>query len=437
MNAAPPSRTSRARGWLGANPQVPQTAAAFALKTLGAGLSFGFSIVLARSFGAAAVGEYGLALTTLTLLSTVSLCGLDYVLIRTVAGDVRQGALGLAKGAMASVVRSVLAASVLMAILLSVAGVPLLARITGSVQDYAVLAVVSFGLVAMVAIRLVTATLRATDRVLLGQLIDGPLFTGLALVGVLALRLGSVREAAQLFFVAMAVSALVGAAISWRDISRWQVPMLRVPLLPMLPAGWKILLVALSGYATDWLILTLVARYHPTAEAGLFRTAWQIANMFALLVASFDAVAGPRIAAAARMRDHPGITRIWRQAIVVLTVLSLPLLVLVLVAPGWLLHFFGPEFAAAALPLQILALGQLINMLTGPIGSMLVMTGHERASLGYSLIALPVAAGLALWLIPPYGATGAAIAASTVLVFRKLVALWLVERLIGLRRSRL
>lgn len=426
----------RVRRWLAANPQIPQTIAAFAIKIAGAGLSFGFSLLVARSFGPEGVGAFGLMVTTLTLAATACLVGLDYVLIRTVAGDVREGALGAAKGVIRSVTRIVGGNALLMWALLALVAVPLLARFTGGPDTTAVLAAAAFGVLPIALVRVVSSTLRSTGRVLLAQLIDGPLSMALALAvlgGMLLAGHPDARDAGRIYVGAIGAMVVLGAAIAWRDTARWPSAD-PVAVRPLLAGGVRILVVVLAGFATDWLILTVLARYRSTADVGLFRTAWQIATLFNIVVVAFDAVAGPRIAAAWRVDDRAAIARTWRQAVAVITGLSLPLLIVVLAAPEWLLHFFGPAFPAAATALRILALGQLVNMLTGPIGSILVMTGHERWSMTYSLVAMILAVILAAIVIPRFGLEGAATVSSAVLIFRNLIAFWLVSRLIGLGR---
>ncbi len=435
MTASPPS--ARARAWLAANPQIPQTIAAFAIKIAGAALSFGFSLLVARAFGPAGVGQFGLMVTTLTLAATACLVGLDYVLIRTVAGDIRQGALGAAKGVIGWVTRVTGGNALLMWALLALAGVPLLARLTSGPASVAVLAAASFGVVPFVMIRIVSSVLRGTGRVLLAQLVDGPLSMalGLAVLGALLLTgHPDARDAGRIYVAAIGVMAVAGALVAARDLRGWPVAE-AVAKRPLLSGGAKILIVVLTGFATDWLILTALARYRTTAEVGLFRTAWQIATLFNIIVVAFDAVAGPRIAAAWRVDDRAAIARTWRQAIAIITTLSLPLLIVVLAVPEWVLHFFGPAFPQAATALRILALGQVVNMLTGPIGSMLVMTGHERWSMAYALVALVLTAILSASVIPTFGLTGAAIVSASILAFRNLIALFLVSRLIGLRHS--
>jgi O-antigen/teichoic acid export membrane protein len=42
------------------------------------------------------------------------------------------------------------------------------------------------------------------------------------------------------------------------------------------------------------------------------------------------------------------------------------------------MRLFGPEFAAGALTLQILAVGHAVRLAAGPLGTVLIMTGHQR-----------------------------------------------------------
>ena len=107
--------------------------------------------------------------------------GLDYILIRTVAGDLRQQAFGQAKGVIRTVTRITGGNALVMWALLAFAIVPLLARFTGGPESVRVLAAASFGVVPVALIRVVSSALRSTGRVLFAQLIDGPLSMALAL----------------------------------------------------------------------------------------------------------------------------------------------------------------------------------------------------------------------------------------------------------------
>jgi O-antigen/teichoic acid export membrane protein len=428
---------ARARAWLASNPHIGQTILAFGIKIAGAVLSFGFNLIIARVYGPVGVGAFGLMVTTLTLAATGCLIGLDYVLIRTLAGDLKEGALGLAKGAARRVAGLVCLNAIAMTAVIALVIAPLIARFTGDPASISVLHAVAWGVIPVAMIRIVSSALRGSGRIQLGQILDGPASTGVTLLAFGSWQLlghPTVTDAGQLYAGAIGLAALAGAAVSWRDMRRWGKAG-KAPLSPMLAGGWKILIIVLTGFATDWLILTSLARYASTAEVGLFRTAWQIAQLFNLLVVAFDAVAGPRIAAAWRIGDDRAIVQTARQSAMVMTLLSLPLLLLCLAVPEWLLHFFGLKFVAGATALRILALGQLVNMVTGPIGSVLVMTGHERLSMIFAIAAVVIAAALMPIVGPWLGLTGAALVSAGILSFRKLSGVVIMARIFRSRAA--
>jgi O-antigen/teichoic acid export membrane protein len=71
---------------------------------------------------------------------------------------------------------------------------------------------------------------------------------------------------------------------------------------------------------------------------------------------------------------------------------------------------FGPEFRESAPLLWYICAAQLFSAACGPVGLLLMMTGHTGAALVGQAVSLAANLCLGLWLIPDHGATGAAIA---------------------------
>jgi O-antigen/teichoic acid export membrane protein len=78
-----------------------------------------------------------------------------------------------------------------------------------------------------------------------------------------------------------------------------------------------------------------------------------------------------------------------------------------------------------------LALGQFVNVITGSVGYLLTMTGHEKDIRNNMLFCGPFAIMLSLALIPFWGAIGSAIATALALSVQNLIALWLVKKRLG------
>ncbi len=417
--------------YLQSNPNIPEAIAAFAIKLVGAGLSFGFSFLVARTLGATGNGNFALALTTAITAAAVSLLGLDYVLLRTMAGDVREGKTAAARGASRTALRATSLAAIIIGVLLAVLGAPLLHAAMGKSLDQQLIILSAIAVLPLTLNRMAVMSLRGAGGILAAQWLEGPQAMLVAVAILLGLVIGHVaidaRDVVMLYFGTAALSALVAWLSYARRIRDWPAPIPAATRV-MMAQGWRISFIVLSRLILDWVVLLSLGSSHSTFEVGVFRTAWQVAALVMLVVSTFDTVAGPRIAAAYRVNDVPQIRKIMRQSVGTMSIISLPLFVLALGFPEWTLHFFGPEFVAGAPALRILALGQMVNVLSGPLGVVLLMTGNERSSLLISVFSLLLMAVLCLTLIPPYGLIGAALTTAIVIATRTLLSYVMVGR---------
>jgi O-antigen/teichoic acid export membrane protein len=421
----------RAQDYGRANPNVPQSLAAFAIKLVGAVLSFGFSFLVARHLGAAGNGAFALALTTAQFGSMIALFGLDYVLLRAMAGDLREGKPAAARGVARSALRVTGLAALLVGASVALFGAPALHHILGADLDMRLIWLAGIAVLPLTFNRMAIASLRGAGGILSAQWLDGPqaMLLAVAILGGIVIA-GTGIDATGvvlLYFGTAALSAVVAWFIYSRKSRQWP-PAASTPVIPLLAQGWRISLVVISRFVVDWLVLVSLGALTSTVEVGQFRTAWQISALIMLIVSTFDTVAGPRIAAAWRVQDIGHIRQIMRQSVATMMVISAPLFVVALGFPEWVLGLFGPEFVAAAPALRILALGQLINVLAGPVGTVMLMTGEEQVSLIVSIVALAALGLLCATLIPAFGLIGAALTTSLIIVLRTLVSWLLVRR---------
>jgi O-antigen/teichoic acid export membrane protein len=112
-------------------------------------------------------------------------------------------------------------------------------------------------------------------------------------------------------------------------------------------------------------------------------------------------------------------------------VFATPMVLILCLFPRTILGAIGPQLAVAAPLLVILSLGQLVNVVSGSVGFLLNMTGHERDMRNIVLVSGPFAILAALALIPPFGVTGAAVATALAVSMQNLGAVWMVKRRLG------
>ena len=296
-----------------------------------------------------------------------------------------------------------------------------------------------------------SAILRGINRIAAGQLslqivrpmLMLPVFVLLVVLGAQAL--------APLTTLAMAAN-VAGTLAAWGFGSWMLMRHMAPPSAPGADApfeipAWRSSLLAM-GLANGMNILDaqlgilLLGFMSANAEAGLYKVASQFAMLVSLGYVAANTALAPRIARSWREGRFDAVSRLVTQGARISVGIAVPLVLAFLLAGAWILTIaFGEEFAAGALPLAILALGQLVNCFVGSSTALLNMTHHERHnSYAFAIgIALNLMLGLAL--IPSYGAVGAAIAAAVSVVVRN-VALWIFAirltgidtSLIGLRR---
>jgi O-antigen/teichoic acid export membrane protein len=186
--------------------------------------------------------------------------------------------------------------------------------------------------------------------------------------------------------------------------------------------------VAVLALALPWISTLALALRGDEAEVGIFAVAYRTATLTSFVLVAVNAAAGPRFAALVARGDRRSLARTARRTALATGVCALPLIAVAWTAPGWVMSLFGAEFAAHGRVLAILATGQLVNVLTGSVGALLLMSGHERALRGNLVGATALSLALHAWLVPSYGPEGAAWASAASLAALNVASLVSVRR---------
>lgn len=423
-----------ARARLHVTPLRIQMAIGFIAKGMTAAASFLLNWLIAREFGAAGVGLFSVAQATAMIGATLALMGLEYVTVRQVAKMLKTGLSGEARTTLRAVVRQTAIVALILAGALIAARETFARDILGQPGVSSILGVMACAIPIVAFTKIASAALRAAGNVLTSQMIDGPLGTGLAatvlaiLVATDAVR--SPLAPAILYCGFAGLAAIGGWLVLLRVMGNWDAAGGQPPAL--LRMGLPILAVAISQMFIDWFALVVLTAQGGAAQAGLFRIAFQIVSVLNLLNVASEGILAPVIAQAHAVGDKARIAVLLARTSAFLVLAGSPLLMLCLLAPEIILGLFGPEFSGAATALRVLAAGQLVNLALGPVGGVLIMTHHERWSLGFGVTSAALAAGLCLWLVPLHGVSGAAAAVALAILFRRIAAALIVRFVVGI-----
>jgi O-antigen/teichoic acid export membrane protein len=396
---------------------------AFILRVIGAGLTFTFNVVLARFLGADGAGIYFLALTLTTIATVFGRLGLDNALLRFTAAGAAVGDWAEVKGVYRAGM-SVAVRAAIVATLLTAAAAGWLSHVAFSKPELTgPLRWMALAIIPMVLALLHAELLKGLKRIAESVLISGVSIPALSLVGLLVLapRWG-ISGAVWAYAAAGALTAVVAIWLWRRATPQGQGAQGSFARDRLLKTSLPLLWVKSMNMAMGWTATIVLGIWATSADVGIFNAASRTVLLGGLVLMAVNSIAAPKFAALYRQGDLKALNSLARNSAKLMIVIASPLLLVFTLAPGPVMRLFGPEFVAGAPLLMVLAIGQFVNVATGSVGYLLIMTGHEKLMRNSVAIAAALNLALNLVLVPIAGAMGAAIATATSLATLNLVA---------------
>ncbi len=399
----------------------------FAVTVLGTAMSFVTNLVLARILGASEYGAYIYALTVVNLLALLAKFGMDSSVLRFVASYNAKGEWDLLRGILFRSTQWVVMGSIVIAGVAAVV-VFFLRDTLGQSQSLTFfIAMLLLPLLAISAIR--CSALNAFRRVVLASLPDSlirPLVI-IILVGAFYLigqKPLTAYEAMSINLIALFVAVCFGtvwlvrtlpAQISRHALSYDERQWIKVALPLFFITGVHMLL-----SQTDIIMLGAMIG---AEQAGIYAAASRVAGIVGLGIAAVNTISAPLISELYSTGDQQRLQRmitIGARGMLVMTFITAMVLI---IFGNSILGLFGDEFVAGEDALFILLAGQCFNVLSGSVGTIMTMTGHQnQAALIFGTAAI-INILLNAALIPMYGMVGAAAATALTTVLWNLAML--------------
>ncbi|MFN2490531.1 MAG: flippase [Actinomycetota bacterium] len=252
---------------------------------------------------------------------------------------------------------------------------------------------------------------------------------------VLTLALWQVSKTATASILAYSLSWVLAAAAAgyfWRRESRsWEVSSPEPGWLdkliryagPRAPA-------ALFAQLLFWTDLFVLTRFVGRADVGVYSAALRAGQILVLFLTSVNLMFGPYVADLYNRGQRERLDDLYKMLTRWILAGTIPLFVLIAVAPTSVMRVFGSDFSAGQTALLILLAGQFVNVATGSAGFILIMVGRTGWDLVVYVTSLLLDIGLALWLCARYGIEGAAIANAVTFAVSNCFRLALVKRFV-------
>jgi O-antigen/teichoic acid export membrane protein len=383
-----------------------------ALRLVGLGSSFLLGVVLARALGPQEYGIYGFVTSLAAVAMNLTLLGTPQLAVRELAIRAADANWPGSR----SLARSLLTTTSVASVLLGVAATIVAAICFDRDPRFLRLTIVGAILAtSMGATALIAAELRGVGRLLQGQFMDilgRPLA---ALLAIFLILLGGFRLSAYSALWVQTFVALIATAVSlaWvtsalhhdgqaddhREGWSWlraALPLGVVDVLRQFDGTYGVILVGILGSALD---------------LGIYRVAVASAVLVSMPVTILHIVLAPTLSRLHRFGQRAELQRLLRVASGGMCLLLVPMLgVLVGFGRPLVDLVFGTVYGDAWIPLALLCGAQLIFSFFGMGPILLAMADCERQLTVIYVVAVAAGVTAAAFLIPRFGAAGAAAA---------------------------
>jgi O-antigen/teichoic acid export membrane protein len=181
--------------------------------------------------------------------------------------------------------------------------------------------------------------------------------------------------------------------------------------------------------------IIIVGALRGSRDAGIYAAASKTAALVAFVIMAVNAAAAPQFASLWAMGRVDDLQRLVTKLAGVIFWPSLIISVGIAALSGPLLALFGPEFSEAQPALLVLLVGQLVNAAAGSVGYLLTLTGFHREAtiaLGISAVACIVLTAVGVSL---FGLVGAALGSMVGFTLWNGSLYWLVVRKLRIHPS--
>ena len=359
------------------------TVGVMVIRVLSMGLGFVVSVVLARLLGVREFGLYSLAMSVLSLLVVLATFGFPRLLVREIAAYRVKGKWSLIRGLLRFAQRTSLLASLSIALLGWLALWLLSDRFSG--ETLQVLALAFLALPFWALLQLHGEALRGFEQILAGQWVSTVMrpLSFLLLVGAAWLFAGRMSDASLALglHILAAGIALAFAFYFLRSQLIRSVPSNAVSqnIAVWVRSAFSLALLALLNLIPQHAGILMLGWMRSPEEVGLYKVAYQTASLIPFGLMAVNTAIAPTLAQLYAVGDKTKLRKIMLTASATATAFALPLVLLFTFKGKWFLNLaFGEAFSESSTALAIITGGQLVNTATGPVGLLLIMSGHEN-----------------------------------------------------------
>lgn len=396
----------------------------------------GTSILIARAYGADAMGILAVVNSFLLLTTIFTVLGTDTSILRLIPEHTAKHSVTSAFHVYRKTQWFVAAISIVTGVAFFLASPAIAAGVFDNAALAPLFALASAFVVFRSLMLLNTSAVRGLRLIRLFAFMQLlPPVSMLALLGALTLLVPRTHSPVYAQLAAYALVALVGWWIvrrGFRGRMRRDDAVEPAPLRGILAISAPMLMTASMQFFIGETGVLMLGMFRTEEEVGYYAIAVRLAALTAFVIKAINSMAAPKFSELYHTGDIDGLLHVARKSSKLIFWTTAPVLAVLIVFGRPLIDLlYGAEFVVAYPAMVMLVLGRFISSISGATGMFMNMTGNEKVFRNLVAIATALILGLGLLLIPRHGTAGAAFAAMVSLAFWNVGALVYIKRKFG------
>ncbi len=371
-----------------------------------------FQFVVAKIHGSEGNGLFSFCYAILNILMIISMLGLETYLVRFIADYANKKLWG----GIQMLYRKAVTLTFLMAVFLSIILYTTLPGLMGTIGKASYtqgLQITAIALIPAAIVRLNSEALKGLKLIKEYSLLQNISILAFASLGFVILE----------FFTHQKENILWGLLIGEVIVMLWsfylwqrqagnqsKADVSRVSSRDMLKTSIPLLLASTIFFLMNWTDKIMLGFMANQSELGVYEVAIKISQLGNIVIFAINTIAAPKFSEFYGSQNMEQFKKFTQQTTAIILLATLPVILFIMILPGFLLGIFGSAFLAGKTSLLLLSVGAFFSAATGSVVIILNMTGKQKTSQYILLTVGIVNVLLNYFLIPTYGIKGAAIA---------------------------
>jgi O-antigen/teichoic acid export membrane protein len=399
---------------------------ALSIRILGAGMAFVFNLIIARQLGAEQTGYFFLAFSLVMFLSAFTRLGFDNTVLRFTSEHAKQGAA--VEAILNFALQKVVPLACMVALILYFFAEPLATNIFNKPYLADVFQMIAPSIIGLSVVLIIAMSLQARHKLLASIPCQNIAHLFLCSGFILFFTLDTAQNVAMYLSLSLGVTSSFFYWYSLKGLDNQGTRPNNTKLWQSARPNWVI---TLMTQTLQWFAPIMIGIWLLAEDVAYFSVAQRIAMLTSFILMAVNLVVAPKFAAFKAADDMVNIRKTALFSVRLLLISAFPIISFMLVFPSFLMGLFGENFKQGALILQILVLGQAVNVITGSVGYLLMMSGNERDMRFVTIFSGIAVVVLTCILTPLYGTVGAAVATAFSLAMQNLMAVYFVKKRLG------